>query len=149
MRGLCILLLLASYYSATAGGGSIIGKVTDARTKEPLAAVSIRIENTQLGVATNSQGEYVLLDLSSGIYGLRASFVGYRAEVRTGIRLREGDTAVVNFSLEAGEITMDVVEGYAPVIDPGRTTPRTTLNKESIASLPLRNGATPPRGFRA
>ena len=55
----------------------IKGKITDSTTKEPLLGATISIQGTNVGIATNTRGEYQIKRLSTGTYTITASYVGY------------------------------------------------------------------------
>jgi iron complex outermembrane receptor protein len=103
MRKFFILIVLAGLqgisqaYPLQEDGSVIKGKVTDTMGN-PLAGAGITIENTYLGVHTDSNGEYSFHSLENGIYILRFSFIGYETIVKE-INLTR-DT-IVNISLLA------------------------------------------------
>ena len=59
----------------------IHGRVTD-DSGNPLAGVGIAIENTLMGVQTDSEGNYSFTRLKDGFYTLRFSFIGYETQVK-------------------------------------------------------------------
>ena len=126
--------------------GSVIkGKVTDINGS-PLPGASITIENTFLGVHTDSEGNYTLSALKNGVYILRFSFIGYESLVReVGLK---GDT-VLNIALsDKSFMTEDV---FVNATRAGEKTPMTysTVSKEDISKnnlaqdIPYLLGYTP------
>ncbi|NHM07302.1 carboxypeptidase-like regulatory domain-containing protein [Flavobacterium sp. CYK-4] len=75
MKKLLVLLLALTYQTLIA---QIKGKVTD-ENGQPLAAVSIHIENTYIGTTTNEVGEYHL-DAKPGTYVLVFQYLGYKSQ---------------------------------------------------------------------
>ncbi|WP_298224322.1 DUF5686 and carboxypeptidase regulatory-like domain-containing protein [Flavobacterium sp.] len=75
MKNLFALALLFVSFISLA---QIKGKVTD-ENGNPLAAVSIHIENTSIGTTTNDQGEYYL-EMKPGIYVLVFQYLGYKSQ---------------------------------------------------------------------
>lgn len=59
----------------------IQGKVTDAKTNEPLAFVSVYLSGTTIGTTTNSEGIYRITSVPHGKYDLVASIVSYEASI--------------------------------------------------------------------
>ncbi len=59
----------------------IHGRVTDV-SGNPLAGVGIAIENTLIGVQTDSKGNYSFTRLKDGFYTLRFSFIGYETQLK-------------------------------------------------------------------
>lgn len=105
---------LATFASHELQQGTITGTVTDAQTGEPLPGVNVVIEGTTQGSSTDGQGNYRIEDVEVGTYTLVASFVGYRNATRTGVRVQEGETTVVDFTLQQGQSSLEevVVVGY-------------------------------------
>lgn len=54
------------------------GKVTDATTAEALQGVNIVLMEIQRGTASDEKGDFVVNNVPSGTYTLRASYVGYK-----------------------------------------------------------------------
>ncbi|MCX6326726.1 MAG: TonB-dependent receptor [Bacteroidia bacterium] len=78
--------------------GSVIkGKVTDLNGKA-LPGTGITIENTFLGVHTDSVGAYSFSGLKNGIYTLRFSFIGYETQIQ---EVRLNGEAILNITLSS------------------------------------------------
>ena len=54
----------------------MVGKVVDAKNKEPMPGVNILVANTSFGQATDLDGEYQILGIFQGTYTFRASDIG-------------------------------------------------------------------------
>jgi len=119
ITAICLgILLLASPTQAIASNvGSISGKVIDKETKEPLPSVNILIKGTQLGSATNENGQYLIFPLSPGDYKIIATMIGYTA-VTKDIVISEGEISNLNFSLLVNPIEI------GGVVVTGTRTPR-------------------------
>lgn len=98
---------------AQAQTGVITGVVEDAQTETSLPGANVAIVGTTTGAGADIDGRFVISNLEPGTYDLRASFVGYRAEVREDVTVTAGDTTEVSFSLRSG-VTLEemVVIGY-------------------------------------
>ena len=121
------LLLLLVCVTAWAQGQpvTITGKVTDADNQQPLPGVTIRIEGTNIGTATDSEGNYKLLaEVNPAGYTLIASFIGYKT-VKTAVTF-ESTTYELNFSLGEDILSLDeiIVTGLG-----------TTSEKKKIGNL--------------
>ncbi len=82
----------------------ISGKVTDAKTKETLPGVAVRITSTAFAMSTNVDGNYSLAaTLAPGEYTLTFSYVGY-ATLSKVVRLDAAQAVTVD-----AEIGQDVV----------------------------------------
>ena len=72
--------MMAGVYASPDNGYIIRGKVTDSAGKA-LAGAGVTIENTFLGVHTDSEGRYQITGLKAGNYTLSFSFIGYETRV--------------------------------------------------------------------
>jgi len=88
--------------------GTITGTVTVAHTNEPLDAVTVQIEGTQLGASTNAAGVYRVANVPAGTHTLVARRLGY-ARATQQVTVSDNGTATVNFSLERTSTTLDQV----------------------------------------
>ena len=138
---LCVLLSVSAFAQSQAANGSIEGTVTDVSTGV-LPGVTVTITNTETGntrsVTTNEDGLYRALLLPLGRYRVVAELQGFKKFDRSGIRLQAGDTAIVNVTLEVGQISETVtVTSEVPVAQPGKIDLGRTLNDLEVHNLPL------------
>jgi outer membrane receptor protein involved in Fe transport len=110
LRALAVLMALTLMVPAAAFAqgttGTIRGKVTDAATGEPLAAVNVVVLEsdgtvTNMGNFTNAEGEYVIINVPPGRYTLRASMMGYKITDVTEFLVTVGVSTIQNYALES------------------------------------------------
>ncbi|HEX8507835.1 MAG TPA: TonB-dependent receptor, partial [Hymenobacter sp.] len=112
MRILTLLaFLLFSLPTLAQNFSTVAGTVRDRATQEVLPGVSIALEGTEFGTATDAQGRYRLTGVPAGAYNLRATFVGYDPLLRSNIALSSGNVNTLNLELNAvpqalGEVTV-------------------------------------------
>lgn len=95
-----LLLVLFSVTTATAqNNGKITGKITDKKTGEELIGVSVQIEGTSVGTATDFEGKFTL-NLAPGMYNLIFSYISYNKKVVKGIEVKAKETTPVSITLE-------------------------------------------------
>jgi uncharacterized phage infection (PIP) family protein YhgE len=83
MRSSVILLLIISFVVSAFGQvGEIRGTVYDKETNNPLPAASVIIVGTQLGSATDVNGNYIIKNVKPGTYKVQARFIGYGAQTK-------------------------------------------------------------------
>ncbi len=70
--------------------GSIVGQLTDAESGDDLIGATVRIEETEQGAATDSQGMFEISSVQPGSYTLYINYIGYQSKR-------------VEFDIEAGE----------------------------------------------
>ncbi len=118
--------------------GNLSGKVTDAKTGEPLIGATIIFEGTTIGASSNANGSYLIENIPTGTYNLKASYIGYQTLIKYNIVIRSEGNVDINFQLEE-----DLSELGEVVVTPNpfqklNTTPLSIqrLSQEEIASYP-------------
>jgi hypothetical protein len=106
---LAALLIISSPLFAQSGVGKLNGKIVDAQTKEPLIGANVVVVNTNLGAATNVNGEYFILNVPPGTYNIKVSYVGYSPRLITDVRIVAGITFELDAELSTG-LELKVVE---------------------------------------
>lgn len=71
------IVLFLSRSLIAAGSGIIKGKVMDRETKDPLPGATIVVKGTNIGAASNLNGEYTIPAVPAGNHSLTVSYVGY------------------------------------------------------------------------
>ena len=117
ISALLLGLLLLPTQAWAQNWGRVEGQVTEPPDGKPLPGVTVLVQGTNFGTATNSDGQYSLR-LPEGRYALRFSTVGYDAHTDSVI-VRDDETTVLNASLSAGVLEMEglTVEETAPPKD--------------------------------
>lgn len=95
-----VILALSAVPAVAQDRGSVAGKVSDKRSGHALAFANVTVLEAKRGVLTDSEGQFLLSGLPAGTYEIRVQFLGYKAEVRSGVVVAGGRTASVNFALE-------------------------------------------------
>ncbi len=138
-----ILMILIIFWisSASYAGitGKIIGKITDAETGEPLPGANVMLENTTLGAATNSAGEFLILNISPGSYTLLVKMMGYVPQRIQNIRVNIDQTtsvlATLNSEVIAGEEV--VIVASRPIIEKDVSNSQKNLSSQEIQIMPI------------
>ncbi|HYN80148.1 MAG TPA: TonB-dependent receptor [Gemmatimonadaceae bacterium] len=107
-------LLSTVALGAQTPGGTITGRVVDNTTQQPLTGVTVSIEGTTRGTATQSDGTFRISNVPEGNQVLRARRIGYVPMLRN-VAVGTGATATVDFSLVPSPSVLDqvVVVGYS------------------------------------
>ena len=92
--------------------GEISGVVRDIQGGV-LPGVSIVAEHLESGTrierVTDGEGRYFLASLRTGTYTITAELSGFRRTIRSGLPLRLGQMLAIDFELEAGGLTEEIV----------------------------------------
>ncbi len=108
---LCIILsIMLSTTVLAQGTGAIKGKVLDKATKEALAGANVILNRTNLGAATDLDGNFIIRNVPAGKQKLIISYIGYNS-----------DSIEVNFIAnrtieEDFYLTLNVVEGQTVIV---------------------------------
>ncbi|MEO8561347.1 MAG: SusC/RagA family TonB-linked outer membrane protein [bacterium] len=107
------IVLVAAPVAAQSGTGAISGRVLDSASRQPLAAVSLRVAGTTNGVLSQSDGTYIIRGVQPGVQQLRATRIGFAAS-SSPVTVVAGSTVTIDFSLaaRAAVLTDVVVTGY-------------------------------------
>lgn len=100
MRTLIFLLAICISGTAVSQTGTIQGTVTDALTNEPILLATISIPGTTMGTTTDVEGNYVLTDLTPGLYTVQVSYIGYEDQTRQEIQVTSARPVRLDFKLE-------------------------------------------------
>jgi outer membrane receptor protein involved in Fe transport len=132
------LLLCTPLFSGTTG--KIAGRVTDADNKEALPGVNVVIEGTNLGAATDVDGNYVILNIPPGLYAVKFSFIGYQAVRVSDVRVNVDFTTRLDRVLKPGAVELGVVEVEGernPLVREDLTNTQVAVTADVIDKLPV------------
>jgi len=120
--------------------GSLRGRVTDKATGNPLPGANVVIEGTQLGAATNADGQYVVPHVPAGVYTVRILMIGYRPQVVENVRIIMDLKTTLDAALE--QQTLEVTEAIVvtaerPLIPRDVTASSHAVAGSKIQELPV------------
>jgi len=121
--------------------GKISGRVVDRNTGEPLAGANIIIEGTNMGAASNLNGEYTILRVPPGIYTVTAIYIGYAKLSVDKVRVRIDQTSNINFSLTLAAVKGEhvTVQAERKVVKKDVTTSVSVISGNDVKQLPMDN----------
>ena len=131
-----VLLFSSTALFAQTGVGKISGKVTDADTKEPLIGANIIIMNTNLGAATDIDGNYFILNITPGTYEVKVSYVGYAAKTIQDVRVVANITYELNVELSTDFTLPDIVVEDKKFFEAKATNTVKVIDSDQISKLP-------------
>ncbi len=122
--------------------GSIVGKVLDKDTKQPLSNINIQILGAAIGSITDMDGKYQIKNIEEGMYKLKISSISFSQHIETDIRVIRNKTTVVrDVELMEAAVIGEGVEVRASLFSNDNVSPVTNFNytREEIRRAP---GAT-------
>jgi outer membrane receptor protein involved in Fe transport len=112
--------------------GTIRGTVYDGNTGETLVGVTVVIQNTYIGTATDLDGKFSL-DLESGTYSLQLSFISYQPLVIENIVIKPGSVTVLNdLQLRESSVELEDVVVTASAIRNTEASIQTIKRKSAV-----------------
>ncbi len=119
--------------------GKISGRVTDKETGEPLIGANVMVDGTPLGAATDTDGNYYILQVSPGTYTVRFTMIGYQTLVMNDVRIRVDLTTTLNGKLSESAVGLDevVVQAERPMIQTDVTYSQANISSEEVELLPV------------
>jgi TonB-linked SusC/RagA family outer membrane protein len=142
--GAAYALVAPSRAFAQAPSGTIVGRVTDARSGDGVPNASVQIEGGRLGGATGEDGRYRIANVPAGTHTIVVLRLGY-ASSRRPVTIVAGQETTVNAALQVSAVALDqvVVTGTA-----GETERRSIGNAVATidAAAELSKSAAPDMG---
>ena len=145
-KALVVLAFFVGWWTTSVAGtsGKIAGKVFDAASKEPLVGVTVLVEGTKLGAATDVDGQYTIINIPPGKYNLTASSLGYHPSHVKGVQVSVDQTSQITFELTESSVTVQevVVVAERPLVQRDLTSSSSKVTAEQIKVFPVEDVAT-------
>ncbi len=142
---LTIGFLFAANLIVFSQSGTLKGKILDKATGEPIpfANVVLEVGGTIAGGATSDfDGNYIIKPVQPGTYDLRATYVGYKTVLVTGMVINSDQIRFYDIEMESTAEQLDevVVTSYkVPLIDKDKTVTGGSVTAEDIKKMPNRD----------
>src|SRR5262245_18513539 len=136
-----VILLGGNAVSAQVTTATIAGVAQDS-SGAVIPGVSVTVKNVDTGITrtatTDEGGRYTVPDLTLGNYEVEAQLPGFQTEVRSGITLTVGRSAVINFALKVGQLSDKVtITEEAPIVESTTSAMSSLVDARTIRDLPL------------
>lgn len=134
-----IIFLFSSLTLYAGNTGKLAGKITDNKTNEPLIGITVLIEGTSLGAATDQNGNYVINNIEPGIFSVNFSGVGFQRKKITNVKISADFTTRLDLKMEEENINLEtiVVVANTPLIRKDLTSSQTVIDDAVIEALPV------------
>lgn len=143
----CIVTIIAILYPSSLvaqGYGKITGKVIDANTREPLPFANVIVESTHLGAATNTDGEFLILKVPSGVYSVSVQFVGYNKTTITNVEVLTDLTSNLQIELQSTSIQISgeiIITAEKDLVRKDITSTESRISARDIEKLPIQEAS--------
>ncbi len=95
--------------------GTVVGRVTDAKTQTALAGATVVVQGTSHSGTTGSDGRYRIVDMAPGTYTVRARYIGY-APGTASVMVTAKQEATADLALEKSAQRLDEVVTTGTVV---------------------------------
>lgn len=131
------LLFLSEVYAS----GKIVGKVIDKSTGEPLIGANVMIVELAVGASTDTNGEFLIINVRPGKYSIKATYIGYTQLTKTDVEVATNRTIAVDFelSIQAFEQEELIVTAERPAVVKDLTASEQILDSESLSKSFVRS----------
>jgi len=138
-----VLLPVSAYAQATLSGvvkdasGAVLPGVTVEASSPAL------IEKTRSAI-TDGSGQFRIVDLRPGTYGVTFTLTGFSSTKREGLEISGAGVITVNAEMKVGNVTETVnVTSEAPVVEVQSTKRQAVIENKTINELPVARGWVP------
>lgn len=133
------LLALALFLPlcASAQSGSLSGKVTDAKTGEPLTGATVIIQSITKGASADINGDYTVTGIPAGSYTVLTQFVGYKTATNT-VEIGSGSVTLdIELAVDLVGLEELVITGYGSVNRANLTSSISKVSRKEIEESPV------------
>ena len=134
---LCSTVLLAQNI-ATANLRGVVHDQNGAVIQNANVTARLAAQNLERVTQSNSDGEYVFLNLPPGTYSIEAQAPGFAKLVQNPVVLTIGQDADLPMNMRVAAATEEVtVESGAEIVETQRSSEATTIDTQRIENLPI------------
>ncbi len=135
-----IIIIIFTFYNlySQTERVSISGKVIDALTEKPIPGATVKIDGTNLGAITRTDGSFSIRNLEPGVYSIRFSVVGYETFVQSNVYVTNVKPAYLEIKLVQKTIQIEGLEVRGKYFERfvETTTSTQTFSAEEIRRTP-------------
>ncbi|MCK5737822.1 carboxypeptidase-like regulatory domain-containing protein, partial [bacterium] len=122
--------------------GRIEGVVIDGNDGEPLPGVNVMLKGTYMGAATDMAGRFFIRNINPGFYDIEVSMIGYKIQLRTGVKVVANESQALKFGLEESVLAFGqevVVVGKKPLLQVDLTASETSFSADDLSNKIVEN----------
>ena len=104
-----------------------------------MIGANVLINETDLGTATDAEGNYYILQIPPGKFSIRFTMIGYQDLLMNNVRIQVDLTTTINAELSESVIGMNevVVQAERPMIHTDVTYSQANISSEEVEMLPV------------
>ncbi len=132
------LTFMVAQFLIAGNTGKIIGTITDKQSKLPLIGANLIVKGTNLGAASNVEGEFIIHNIPPGTYSVNASIIGYAPREYKNVKISTDLTTELLIELSVTVVEADeVVIVGSRLIQKDATATAATIDAEQFDMLPI------------
>lgn len=135
---LVFTILLCSIKMFAQASGVINGTIKDKKTQEPIPSVTVTLEGTTTGAASDFEGNFRIDNIPPKTYNLKIQAVDYKPQVIYNVVVTSGNAQTITIEMEANNISLNEVVVRANPFQKNAETPLSiqSLSAQEIKSNP-------------
>jgi len=135
---LVFTILLCSVKMFAQASGVINGTIKDKKTQEPIPSVTVTLEETTTGAASDFEGNFRIDNIPPKTYNLKIQAVDYKPQVIYNVVVTSGNAQTLTVEMEANNISLNEVVVKANPFQKNAETPLSiqSLSAQEIKSNP-------------
>ena len=134
MRKLFPLLFLNSYLILAQNTGQLSGRILDQQTQLPIQGVTVILEGTSIGLATDQEGYFNFKDINPRTYNINISHLGYQSKTIFNIIVKTVGTPPLQILLEESSNELEEIVVFQ---SPFRTSVETPLSTQTFSAVEI------------
>tara|TARA_B100001175_G_scaffold265151_1_gene235374 strand:- start:251 stop:2608 length:2358 start_codon:yes stop_codon:yes gene_type:complete len=134
MRKLFLLFLLNTFLLYAQNTGKLSGRILDQITQLPIQGVTVLLDGTSMGVATNKEGYFTFKDIPTRTYNLTISHLGYQSQTIFNIIVKTFGTPPLQILLEESSNELEEIVVFQ---SPFRTSVETPLSTQTFSAVEI------------
>ena len=134
MRKLLLLFFFNTNLIFAQNSGQLIGRVLDQQTQLPIQGVTVILDGTSMGMATDQEGYFTFKDIPTRTYNLTVSHLGYQSQTIFNIIVKTYGTPPLQILLEESSNELDEVVVFQ---SPFRTSVETPLSTQTFSAVEI------------
>ena len=131
---LFLLVIMNAYLLAAQNSGQLSGRILDQQSQLPIQGVTVLLEGTNMGVASDEEGYFTFKDVPARTYNITISHLGYQSKTIFNIIVKAFGTPPLKILLEESANELEEIVVFQ---SPFRTSVETPLSTQTFSAVEI------------